>query len=599
MPFRAIRLYLPGPENIRFFKRFLRDFMALYKFNQVIVEMNASMRLHRHPELNAGWIEFAKNLHYTQRYYPLGPNGVSQNSAHHDAADGRILEQEDVADLVDYARRLHIDVIPEIPTFTHSYYLLTRHKHLAAVTGAEWPDTYCPSNPAVYDLVFDVMDEYLEVMRPSMVHIGHDEMFFPIELCRCCEDQNALELFAHDVNTLHAYLTTKGIRTAMYGDHLIESVRGVGQKPAKSASGWEYHRPGALSPEQVRDLIPKDILIFNWFWQDVRAHEGNGEPNDLKLLDFGFEQAYMNFTQWIDNWGRRSVRPGVIGGAPSSWAASTEYAFGKDMLVTFLSTANLMWSTHWPDHSELPRLVQGMVPEIRRSLSGRDTPSADGNPVVAVDLAPYANDTDFGLDLSALPAGPVEAGGKRFEISSKGAVIAATVADDTDPRPHEAAPIPVGADVSSIMFLHASARPAANDMSYRYVHNFPDTADLLGWYEVVYEDGFAENVPVRYGVNILHLNWGREPGLLARGYAIGQTYAYQADVADCGPYTFFAYEWVNPRYGKPVKEIRLHGSVGFLDTKGKPTPRNAVILAGLNLVTKPPVAPVVEVDTVE
>ncbi len=33
-PFRGIRLYVPGPENIAFFKRFLRDFMALYKFNK-------------------------------------------------------------------------------------------------------------------------------------------------------------------------------------------------------------------------------------------------------------------------------------------------------------------------------------------------------------------------------------------------------------------------------------------------------------------------------------------------------------------------------------------------------------------------------------
>ena len=42
--------------------------------------------------------------------------------------------------------------------------------------------------------------------------------------------------------------------------------------------------PGALTPQQVKDLIPKDILIFNWFWQDVRAADGRGEPNDIKLV---------------------------------------------------------------------------------------------------------------------------------------------------------------------------------------------------------------------------------------------------------------------------------------------------------------------------
>jgi hypothetical protein len=41
LPFRGIRLYVPGPENIAFFKRFLRDFMALYKYNKVICKRYA------------------------------------------------------------------------------------------------------------------------------------------------------------------------------------------------------------------------------------------------------------------------------------------------------------------------------------------------------------------------------------------------------------------------------------------------------------------------------------------------------------------------------------------------------------------------------
>jgi len=47
-PFRAIRLYVPGPENFAFFRRFMRDFMALYKYNKVIIEFNC-MRLDKHP----------------------------------------------------------------------------------------------------------------------------------------------------------------------------------------------------------------------------------------------------------------------------------------------------------------------------------------------------------------------------------------------------------------------------------------------------------------------------------------------------------------------------------------------------------------------
>ncbi len=584
LPFRCIRLYLPGHQNIAFFKRFLRDFMALYKFNKVVMEVNASMRLDRHPELNAGWIDFAKDLYYTQRYYPNGPKLTYQNSAHHDTADGEILEKDEVADLVRYANQMHIEVIPEIPTLTHSYYLLTRHKKFGAITGAEWPDTYCPTDPDVYKLVFDVLDEYIEVMKPKMVHIGHDEMFFPLELCRCCQGKDMSELYAYDVRKIHDYLAAKGIRTAMYGDHLIESVRGVRTTPIKSGTGWEHHMPGALTPQQVKDLIPKDILIFNWFWQDVRAAEGRGEPNDVKLQEWGFKQVHNNFTPFIDNYGRRSARSSVVGGAPSSWAATNEYTMGKDLMVAFLGTINLMWSTHWPEIVELHRMVQSMLPEIRVRLSGRNPPSEDGDPVTPVDISPYVK-VSPGVDLKP---GRLQAGSKVFEVPSGGAVVVGVEGEGANTLPAAGAAIPIGADVASVIFLHASAKGASNDMSYRYIHNFPDTADLLGWYDVVYEDGFIERAPVRFGWNILPLSWGRQPDTVAKGNARELSYAYAADLVQCGSSTLFAYEWVNPRFGKVVKEIRLHGSSGFRDTKGKLTPGNAVILAAVSVVKKRP-----------
>ena len=39
------------------------------------------------------------------------------------------------------------------------------------------------------------------------------------------------------------------------------------------------------------------------------------------------------------------------------------------------------------------------------------------------------------------------------------------------------------------------------------IYNFDETAELLGWYEIVYEDGFVETIPIRYGINILDWKW--------------------------------------------------------------------------------------------
>jgi len=74
----------------------------------------------------------------------------------------------------------------------------------------------------------------------------------------------------------------------------------------------------------------------------------------------------------------------------------------------------------------------------------------------------------------------MEARGKRFETPAVGAA-----AGGGNPLPREAGPVPVGADVSGIIFLHTPARGASNDMSYRTIHNFPDTAGQPGRYDVV------------------------------------------------------------------------------------------------------------------
>ena len=99
-PFRGIKLYLPGKENIPFFKRFIKDFAALYKFNKIILELNANMRLDKHPELNIGAVQFARHLNFSRLDRPPGIHQEYQNSSHQDNADGQILEKEEVADIV-------------------------------------------------------------------------------------------------------------------------------------------------------------------------------------------------------------------------------------------------------------------------------------------------------------------------------------------------------------------------------------------------------------------------------------------------------------------------------------------------------------------
>ncbi len=597
-PFRGIYLFLPGRDHIQFFKRFVRDFMALNKYNTLIMEMNACMRLESHPELNSGWAQFTRDVNYSCRNYPRRPfHGMEQNSSHQDVADGGFLEKEEVADLARWVRRHHIELVPVLPSFTHSYYLLTEHRDLAAVPQNRWPDIYCPVNPKSYSLVFEVYDEFLDVLKPKSVHIGHDELFLPVDVSPQCSDKEIGELFGEDVNKIHHYLASKGIKTQLWGDMLLQSVRGTGLQEKTAPDGWTYYSPGGLTAEQVERLIPKDCLIYNWFWRDEPGQQNSAEDNEAMLDKMGFQQIFGNFETDIEHYETRCKRPTLLGGAPSAWFATDEVGFGKDVLSDFLGCSNILWNGHVLLGKILSARVQSMLPAIRARLSGTTPPSQTETSIVPVDISRWFNMGDsapmLGVGLEEMVTQTVLCNRVPFDLrraNGMRAIAVGTERKEATGLPNAVAGIAVGEAPTSLVFLHAAARRAKNRESYRLIWDQPDTADLLGWYEVVYEDGFVTTIPIRYGVNILEWNWDQRVS--------ARDYCYNADAVAVGSQapdrvTFFAYEWINPRLGKVVQEIRLKGTTGFRggsddfnNEMGPVIAGNAVILAALSVVRK-------------
>jgi hypothetical protein len=429
----------------------------------------------------------------------------------------------------------------------------------------------------VYRLLFDVLDEYIEVTQPKTVHIGHDEWRIPFGGCPRCKGHDPRELYAQDVNKIYEHLREKNIKVSIYGDHLIEALRGERVQKTSYKGVPTYETPGGLSAEQARTLIPKDILVFNWFWNE--RIKGGGEVDDIALSDWGFEQVYNNCEPGITNYEQRAAHKGVIGAAPSSWAATNEFTFGKDLMYSFLGCEDLVWTGSQPPQDRLSETIQNLLPGLRRNLSATPFPS-DSGPVVPIRIEASLNTASIpGLGLDAMKNGRVAAGNKVFELQSQAGkrVIAVPAGGSESPA------IRIGQDVSSILFLHALAKPAHNMTADAGTWNYADTADLPGWYEAVYADGFVQTIPLRYGVNILETGWGKSHA--------PNNLAYEAELVDCGEanrdrVTFFAYEWVNPRRGIAVKEVRLKTASGFKNVLGKPTPQNTIMLAGVSVVKK-------------
>ena len=132
-------------------------------------------------------------------------------------------------------------------------------------------------------------------------------------------------------------------------------------------------------------------------------------------------------------------------------------------------------------------------------------------------------------------------------------------------------------------------------------HKIEWVCTMVKYYEILYKDGFRIIVPVQYGVNILEWNPGGENSLDKMEGKTGSpqnAYCYRADPISCSsneednPITFYAYEWVNPRFGKIIKEVSLYGTIDYQATQAAGNPKtnpmtsNAILLAAISKVQK-------------
>ena len=299
-PMRGAHVYMPGRDDIPYFRRLLA-WLAALKYNYLFLEVGGGMRYDRHPEVNEGWARFCDEVNA----YPGGPPAMQgsqsypKDSTHTELGGGRWLEKEEVADLVGYANSLGIEVVPEMQSLSHAYYLVVAHPEIAERPYDPWPDTYCPSNPKSYELYFDLLDEVIEVLHPRMVHIGHDEAY-TIGLCDRCRSKSGAELLAGDLRKIHDYLADRGIRTVLWGEKLQNLIVGGDDQAGRASHHADASRRTDHTMRetyQAVDFVPKDLLIFDWYWAadpySERLLPAQGLPVSLWQLRPGLLAPYV------------------------------------------------------------------------------------------------------------------------------------------------------------------------------------------------------------------------------------------------------------------------------------------------------------------
>ncbi len=350
---RSIRIFLPPKSELDYFYKLI-DTIVHLGYNAILLEICGALEFKRHPEVNQGWIDYCASVNETleKMNYVGKAYYRTKNSIHTCNAGGAVYSHEEMKDIVDYCRERCVEIVPEVPSLSHSEYFLVSHPELRECMDEPFAATCCPSNPDLYKLVFDFYDEVIEVFNPKAIHIGHDEWW---NMCVCdkCKDKNPAELYAEDVLKSYNYLKSRGVDTYMWGDKLcrvmdqtgevhggaekhLYSVPTQGKVKTVEIMGKEYplydmhwfnapdwvkeqgHHQIIRDTADCADLLPADITYCNWYYSI--------EPrlNDV-FLKSGKNMIYGNCGPSRLFGYKKRFELGAKGFSVSSWSETSEY----------------------------------------------------------------------------------------------------------------------------------------------------------------------------------------------------------------------------------------------------------------------------------
>jgi hypothetical protein len=176
--------------------------------------------------------------------------------------EGGALTPEEIRDLAAYARRYHIELVPQQQTFGHLHKVLSLEKY-NDLAETPYGDVLSPQQEGTYRLVADWYRELNELFPGRFFHVGEDET---VELG---EGQSRERVRAKGVG-------------AVYFEHL-RRVQEILKPYNRRLMFWGDI---ALSHPELMANVPKEMIVMNWSYG---ARE-DFKPRIKPFKDAGLDQ---------------------------------------------------------------------------------------------------------------------------------------------------------------------------------------------------------------------------------------------------------------------------------------------------------------------
>jgi hexosaminidase len=229
-----------------FIKKYI-DLIALHKMNvfhwHLTDDNGWRIQIDRYPLLTevAAWRADRKGIPWTE-CQPQRPGEP--------ATYGGFYNKDDIREIVEYARKRFVTIIPEIEMPGHTSEVFAAYpefsctgKRISVQTGSYWPnnDIFCAGKDETFTFLENVLDEVIELFPSEYIHIGGDEADKTAwKACPQCQARirkeglsGVDELQSYFVKRIDKYLNSKGKKMIGW-DEILEG----GVAPGAAIMSW-------------------------------------------------------------------------------------------------------------------------------------------------------------------------------------------------------------------------------------------------------------------------------------------------------------------------------------------------------------------------
>ncbi len=322
------------------------DLMAMYKLNT----------FHWHLTEDQGWrIEIKK-------YPRLTEIGAWRRETMDDATPhGGFYTQDDIREVVAYAKKRFITVVPEVEMPGHSQAALAAYPELSCSGGpfkvaTEWGvinDVYCAGDDRTYAFLEDVLREVIGLFPSEYIHIGGDEVpKTRWKNCARCQERiraeglkNEEELQSAFIKRIERFLSSQGKRLLGW-DEILEG----GLAPNATVMSWRGVAGGIEAAKSGHDVVmtPTSYCYFDYYQGLLEEPRAIGGYLPLDKV-YAFEPVPSELSE--------AEARHVLGGQANVWteyiedAAQVEYM----LMPRLLALSEVVWtekgSRSYPDFS--------------------------------------------------------------------------------------------------------------------------------------------------------------------------------------------------------------------------------------------------------